>query len=185
VATTVIGSVDEKVDTAERFDALFKQHHADVYRYCVRRLGRPDAEDAAAEVFAVAWRRLDAVPEDASRAWLLGVAYKTVGNQYRSRARRSRLVARLAAAPNAAQADGDPGDQRSDAVLRALGALSRTDRELLMMVAWDQLSRREASQILGIKENALDQRLLRARSRLRSHLERDPDLASEPEEKPS
>ena len=180
----MIGSVDAKVDTAERFDALFKQHHADVYRYCVRRLGRPDAEDAAAEVFAVAWRRLDAVPKDASRAWLLGVAYKTVGNQYRSRARRGRLVARFAAAPMPRKRRGP---HRSDVGrgVRALGALSQTDRELLMMVAWDQLSRSEASQILGIKENALDQRLLRARSRLRSHLERDPDLASESEEKPS
>ena len=54
-----------------------------------------------------------------------------------------------------------------------------------MMVAWDELSRREISGILGIKENALDQRLPRARSRLRSHIERDSDLASEPEEKPS
>ena len=182
----MIGSVVAKVDS-ERFDALFKQHHADVYRYCVRRLGRSDAEDAAAEVFAVAWRRLDSVPADASRAWLLGVAYRTVGNQYRSRARRGRLVARLALAPAAGHGDGDPTDPKADAVLRALGALSRTDGELLMMVAWDELSRREISGILGIKENALDQRLLRARARLRRHLERETDryLASEPEETPS
>jgi RNA polymerase sigma-70 factor (ECF subfamily) len=179
----MIGSVEAKVDT-ERFDALFKQHHADVYRYCARRLGRSDAEDAAAEVFAVAWRRLDAVPEDASRAWLLGVAYRTVGNQYRSRARWGRLVARLAVAPAAGHADGDLADPREAAVLGALGALSRTDRELLMMVAWDDLSRREISGILGIKENAVDQRLLRARSRLRRRLEdeRSRDMAGETEE---
>jgi RNA polymerase sigma-70 factor (ECF subfamily) len=85
---------------------------------------------------------------------------------------------------DAAHADGDPADPREAALLAALGALRRADRELLMMVAWDELSRREISEILGIEENALDQRLLRARSRLRRHLEeeRDRDIAGEPEE---
>jgi RNA polymerase sigma-70 factor (ECF subfamily) len=87
-------------------------------------------------------------------------------------------------APDSARPDGEATDPRADAVLGALGALSRTDRELLMMVAWDDLSRREISGILGIKENALDQRLLRARSRLRRRLDdgRSRDMAGEPEE---
>jgi DNA-directed RNA polymerase specialized sigma24 family protein len=36
------------------FDALFESHYDSVVRYCLRRLGPADAEDAAAEVFAVA-----------------------------------------------------------------------------------------------------------------------------------
>ena len=83
-------------DAEQRFNDLFERHHADVFRYCVRRLNPTDAEDTAAEVFAVAWRRLDQIPDtEMAKAWLLAVAYRVVGNQYRGRARRGRLSARL------------------------------------------------------------------------------------------
>jgi len=89
-------AVDASTDPAIRFDRLFDDHYRAVYRYCVRRVGIADAEDATADVFAVAWRRLDEMPEDAStRAWLYGVAYRVVGNQYRTRLRNLRLIARL------------------------------------------------------------------------------------------
>ena len=78
-----------------RFDHLFEANYNAIYRYCARRLGRSDAEDAAADVFAVA-QRLEAMPDgDARTAWLFGVAHRVVGGQYRSRERRSRLSARL------------------------------------------------------------------------------------------
>ena len=79
-------AVDPSTDPAVRFDPLFEDHYQAIYHYCLRRVGTPDAEDATAEVFAVAWRRLHDLPEgEATRAWLYGVAYRVVGNQYRSR----------------------------------------------------------------------------------------------------
>ena len=46
------------------------------------RSGFTDAEDAAADVFAVAWRRIEDMPEgDAKKAWLFGVAHRVVGSQ--------------------------------------------------------------------------------------------------------
>jgi RNA polymerase sigma-70 factor, ECF subfamily len=163
-------------DQEQRFDAIFQQHHAEVYRYCVRRLGRSDGEDAAADVFAVAWRRLDDVPrDDRTRVWLLGVAYRIVGNQYRSRARRGKLSVRLhgmrSEVPEAKE-DGLFGDTELRALVVALDSLNHADRELLRMVAWDGLSRREIAEILGIKENAVDQRVFRARSRLKARFDR-------------
>ena len=63
-----------------RFDHLFEANYNAIYRYCARRLGGSDAEDAAADVFAVAWRRLEAMPDgDARTAWLFGVAHRVVG----------------------------------------------------------------------------------------------------------
>lgn len=38
---------------------LYELHYPEVLAYCDRRIGRSDAEDAVAEVFAVAWRRRD------------------------------------------------------------------------------------------------------------------------------
>ena len=168
-------AVDDRDDRGLRFDPLFKSHHAAIYRYCARRLGGPDAEDAAADVFAVAWRRLDDMPpDDGERAWLYGVAYRVVANHYRSRDRRSRLTTRLRDLVGGtgggvevnATTDGD-----SDLVLMALDEMSPTDRELLRLSAWDGLNRAEIAYVLGIKENAVDQRLHRARARLKTRFD--------------
>ena len=163
---TQVGRTDPQL----RFDALFKEHHGAIYRYCLRRLGRSDAEDAAADVFAVAWRRLDKMPTgERSRAWLFGVAYRVVGNQYRSRRRRSRLWTRLADLGTGHDPTRiDPSSGREvEFVHLALDQLSLADRELLRLSSWDGLMRSEIAYVLDIKENAVDQRLHRARSRLK------------------
>ena len=160
------------------FDALFESHYDAVYRYCLRRLGAVDAEDAAAEVFAVAWRRIDEVPAPhVERAWLLGVAYRVVGNQFRGRRRRARLVARL----ESATFRPEPVDPEAVGDFRllhlALEGLRPSDRELLRLVSWDGLTRSEIAAVMGIEVNAVDQRLFRARARMRDRLERLREVA--------
>jgi RNA polymerase sigma-70 factor, ECF subfamily len=166
-----------------RFDHLFEANYNAIYRYCARRLGRSDAEDAAADVFTVAWRRLDDMPEgDARRAWLFAVAHHVVGGQYRSRERRSRLSTRL-------EQTTDPNNEHLelagdiDNLLTALDGLSRTDQELLRLSSWDGLTRTEIAHVLGIKENAVDQRLHRARNRLKLRFDRLDSEASSPTHK--
>lgn len=164
----------EREDPQLRFGSLFQTHHDAIYRYCLRRLGRSDAEDAAADVFAVAWRRLDTMPTgEQSRGWLFGVAYRVVGNQYRSRRRRSRLWTRLANLRTGQDPTRvEPSSGRDiEFVHLALDQLSLADRELLRLSSWDGLTRSEIAYVLGIKENAVDQRLHRARSRLKSRFD--------------
>ncbi|MEX2624064.1 MAG: sigma-70 family RNA polymerase sigma factor [Acidimicrobiia bacterium] len=158
------------------FDLLFQAHYRAIYRYCVRRLGLSEAEDATADVFAVAWRRLDELPPDeAGTAWLFGVAHRVVGNRYRSRRRQTTLSARLQATTpdqkdhEVLETSADPG---VELLLAALHELSATDQELLRLSSWDELSREEIATVLGINQNAVDQRLHRARSRLRVRFER-------------
>jgi len=177
-------AVDTSTDPAFRFDQLFDDHYRAIYRYCVRRVGITDAEDATADVFAVAWRRMDEMPEDAStRAWFYGVAYRVIGNQYRSRLRNLRLVARLGS-----MTAGDPrppgpeSDQQIETLYQALNSLSQDDRELIRLSSWEGLTRGEIATVLGIKENAVDQRLYRARGRLKSRMARlDPTFTDSEE----
>ena len=58
------------------FEALFKDHVAGIASYCLWHLRSPgDVDDAVAEVFLVAWRRLEDVPRgEAARPWLYGTA---------------------------------------------------------------------------------------------------------------
>jgi RNA polymerase sigma factor (sigma-70 family) len=162
-------------DAEQRFNRLFDQHHADVYRYCLRRLDSNDAEDTMAEVFAIAWRRFDQIPDtDLARAWLLAAAYRVVGNHYRGRARRGRLSARLGGLPSEYPEAADlPVIRREEeeAVRRALDSLTGTDRELLRLVSWDGLSHREIGVVLGLKEDTVSKRVSRAQSRLREKFE--------------
>jgi RNA polymerase sigma-70 factor (ECF subfamily) len=167
-------AVENLTELELRFDLLFGAHYQAIYRYCVRRLGRSDAEDATADVFAVAWRRLDQMPpDDKSRAWLFGVAYRVVGNQYRGRLRQSRLSTRLHAVRTADESTEQPetGGEDVERLLTALDRLSASDQELLRLSSWDGLTRNEIAYVLGITENAVDQRLHRARSRLKTRFD--------------
>jgi RNA polymerase sigma-70 factor (ECF subfamily) len=166
-------AVEHVTETEQRFDPLFQAHYDAIYRYCVRRLGRSDAEDAAADVFAVAWRRIDEMPAgEASRAWLYAVAYRVVGNRYRSRQRQTKLSTRLEAMRSHTTAETESTGEDVEVLLAALDTLSATDRELLRLASWDGLSRNEIATVLGIKENAVDQRLHRARARLKTGFDR-------------
>lgn len=58
-------------------------------------------------------------------------------------------------------------------LVAALTCLSESDRELLLLIAWDGLSPAEAATVLGIKPATARVRLLRARRRLTQALSRE------------
>ena len=161
----------------ERFEAAFRDHYADVLAYSLRRMGdRGAAEDAAAEAFAVAWRRRGTIPEE-PLPWLYGVARRVLANQRRGVERRRRLEERVAgertAGPGAHEPGGvDPGEAlaRRSAFTTALARLGDEDREVLRLVAWEGLDPRAAAAVLGCSHGAFRVRLHRARGRLRKQL---------------
>ncbi|GIF66315.1 hypothetical protein Ais01nite_43500 [Asanoa ishikariensis] len=81
-----------------QFTRLMTEHGRAVLGYLTRRTEPvQDAADLMAEVFVVAWRRLDAVPAEPlqARAWLLGTARGVLANHRRRAVRRSQLADRL------------------------------------------------------------------------------------------
>jgi RNA polymerase sigma factor (sigma-70 family) len=127
-----------------RFDSLYRAHADSIRSYCLRRLDANEASDAAADVFVVVWRRLDACPEgEKARLWIYGIARNVVANRRRAGARSAALVNRAAAvAPSA-----DPGPEpvvvrRSEyqELDAALEKLPSRYREVLVLAACFQVS---------------------------------------------
>jgi RNA polymerase sigma-70 factor (ECF subfamily) len=109
-----------------RFDALFASYSADIVAYCGWRAdSASDAQDAAAEVFLVAWRRLDALPEgDAARVWLYATARRVLANQRRASRRRAALHERLALDAASARPEPPAADREEALVHEALRRLA-------------------------------------------------------------
>lgn len=158
------------ISPTERFEAAFEAHHRAVLAYTLRRTStEADAEDAVAETFAVAWRRIDQVPHpEAALPWLLAVARRVLANQRRSLLRRVQLGLRLRREPQQPTALFGTGGP----AIEALEQLHPDDQELLRLLAWDGLSHAEAGQVLGISANAVAVRLHRARRRFAAELSR-------------
>lgn len=164
-------------ETSDYFDALFNDHASDLLAYLVRRVEpRQDAADLLAEVFVVVWRRIDDVPPmPEARLWLFGVARRVLGTHRRGERRRSALSARLRSAL-ATDARPTSPSYSDPAVGASLARLSVADRELLLLVAWDDLSPTEAASLMEIEAGTVRVRLHRARARFASLYETESEM---------
>jgi RNA polymerase sigma factor (sigma-70 family) len=161
----------------QAFAAIFDRHADELYRYVAGRVGAQVAADVVAEVFVVAFRtrdRYDTERPDA-RPWLYGIATRLVGQHRREERRRLRAMARVAA-PGAVEGFEDPATDRVMAqqlhprLARALGRLPADDRDLLLLVAWGDLTYQQAGHLLGIPVGTVASRLHRVRRKLRRAL---------------
>ncbi len=156
-------------DRRERFERIFADSYRPVRAYVVRRAPASSVEDVLSEVFLVAWRRLDSIAAD-PLPWLFGVARRVLANQHRSERRRGALLDRL----RLGAAFDDPGWQspyglRSE-LTAAVAALSATEREALLLVAWEGLTPERAAQAAGCSPSAFRVRLHRARGHVAAAL---------------
>ncbi|RYV52633.1 RNA polymerase sigma factor [Pengzhenrongella frigida] len=159
------------ISPEERFAVLFNRTHQPLLAYSVRRVADPaDAADIVAETFLVAWRRLDEVPPDEqARAWLFGVARRVLANYYRGEHRRLALGERLRTSLR--EVAVPPPQVCATAVEIAMERLSPDDRELLRLVAWEELAREEIAMVLQIPRATVRVRLHRARRRLLAEMQ--------------
>lgn len=175
-----------KVSTTRQrqFEDLYRQHRLDVLAYCTRRLGRVDAADACSAVFLAVWRKLDDIPQSPETLpYLYGIARRVVSNETRSLRRRGRLDARLAALGVAVVPDPSllvVQNADTQEILAAVRRLKPKDREIVMLYAWEDLSRETIAQMMDMTRSALDQRIHRANKRLAQILRARPELIPSP-----
>lgn len=164
-------------DRQERFERIYDDNYELLLGYALRRTDTAeDAADVVAETFLTAWRRLDDVPEGGrARLWLYGTARKVLGNHFRSLRRQRRLADRLRIDLPRLIGDATAASEGPDG--RAIGAafarLTVTDRDLLIMVGWEDLDPGQIAAVLGCTRATVRVRLHRARRRFSQELEKE------------
>lgn len=156
-----------RVPAPSKLDQLWRDHASAVWGYAARRVGRADADDVVARTFLVACQtsRWTAIRHE--RAWLIGVARNMVLELRRKQARLSALAEHVAA--DLSTTRQMPGEDEADARIAAwmlIDALPEIDRELLLLVAWEDLSLADAARVLGIAPAAARMRMTRLRRNL-------------------
>jgi RNA polymerase sigma factor (sigma-70 family) len=164
---------EHETERRQRFNTLFASYGPDIVAYCGWRAGSAsDAQDATAEVFLTAWRRLDDVPEgDAARVWLYATARRVIANQRRSNRRRLALQERLVREAGTPRQDPSSSDPQDALVHEALRRLGPRDREVLLLAEWEGLSPAQIASVVGCLTVTARGRLHRARRRFRAAFE--------------
>lgn len=159
---------EQTADT--EFAEFYRQHFRQIYSYCLRRISPDRIDDAVADTFLVAWRRMSVVPEGASALpWLYGVAHKVLSTQRRGRSRQDALKTKLAASgatPMTGVEDFVVTAEESAMVLEAMSHLKPTDQEILKLAVWEELTYAEIAVVLDISLGAVKQRAYEARKNL-------------------
>lgn len=153
-----------------RFEDIYERYHRQVWAYCARR-ATFDVQDLVAEVFLVAWRRIDQIPRDRNELlWLYGVAFRVLKRRWRTYVRRKRAFDRLGSmfeADSDAQTDVVVVQRYEYRLVReAASRLRHIDQEILRLTLWEELSHAEVAEVLDINVDAAKQRAHRARRRL-------------------
>lgn len=159
----------------QRFRNVYDAAYVDLLRFVRRRVHPTHAEDVVGDVMLVAWRRLDEVPTDLSsaRAWLFGVARKTLQNTRRRDDRHGAVAVRMAEVCHGPAEAGQHPDlvaHRID-ISAAWPLLSALHQEAIALSVLDELTAPEAAAVLGISPVAFRLRLSRARRTLRHHID--------------
>ena len=165
--------IGRSLDEPEAFGLIYDRHAGTVLRFLGRRVGAQVGEALIGELFRIAFERRKSF--DASREsalpWLYGIGSNLLLKHRRAEGRRLRASARIAAA------DG-PVDRRATAaaldarllfgrVADAIETLPGSEREALLLFAWEDLSYQSVAEALELPIGTVRSRLNRARARLR------------------
>ncbi len=164
-------------DEETLFRKLVKDHQQRLYRFVVKHIGwGTDAEDITQQAFVEAAHSFATFKgESELSTWLYGIAMNLVRN-YLSRSPHRRYTFEDEEALSTTSSDRpDPSEQLSytqsvRALQAALDELPREMRDVLLLVAYEELSYEEAALMMSIPVGTVRSRVSRARAVLRKRL---------------
>jgi RNA polymerase sigma factor (sigma-70 family) len=158
---------------AERFERLYVDTESKLFRYLARRVGSTIAEDLTSEAFAIAWQRFpDYDPTRAAfSTWVFGIALNLLRRHARTEVYQLGMFSRTGTDPalpsdESTIVDRLAADEFWPKVAAELADMDVTDRDVLTLFAWAEMSYGAIAETLGIPIGTVRSRLSRARDRL-------------------
>lgn len=152
-----------------------------MYRFAWRRAGESIAEDVASETFLVAWsRRDDFEGEGTARPWLLGIAAKLLSRHARLEARawkslRAHDLGAIVIDEFAAVDTRIDAERAARRLGRAIARLTTSDRDILTLLCFGDLTYAETASNLGIPIGTVRSRINRIRQKLQHAISSSPE----------
>lgn len=179
---------EDRMEREQQFNEIYRSTSKDLLVFIARRAADPEhATDLLAEVYTVAWRRLDAIPPGTqARLWLFGVARNLLMKSSHQQRSQQTLVHELTQelARLAAYRPETDDAALTDKLQACLQKLPTKQREILLLTAWEGLKPREIAKITGSTANVVRVRLHHARQQLAREL-RPAKTPSEDREDPA
>jgi RNA polymerase sigma-70 factor (ECF subfamily) len=159
---------------ASRFEVLYLDHEAELFRYVARRVGPATAETALAEVFALAWQRFAERDGGVTpRNWLIAIAIEQLRRGSDAELDHLRRFATTGIDPLASGSTSLRADELlAPVVAGALAELSGADRDVLTLHLWVGMSPESIAEVLGLEACRVAARLDRAGRFVRGRIER-------------
>ncbi len=153
------------------FKELWSKYQKSIYRYFRREFSSEVAEDLCQQTYLKLWEYIETLHSKnifQQRAWLFTVA-KNVRNdylRYKSSHQQNFIWQELSEGDKLAE----PDLETSLLIQKAMGELSKENRELLSMAQY--LTSNEIGEVLGISASAVRSRIQKAKHRLSENLKK-------------
>ena len=148
------------------FEALYKHHARDIYRFALYLCGNhAEAEDIASETFARAWNATSEIRAVTAKSYLFAIARNCYLEGLRRRVRHTELDENLADASANPHADAERRIELNR-VLGALQQLPEMDRTVMLLRVQGEWSYQEIADAVGLSLPAVKVKIHRARLRL-------------------
>jgi RNA polymerase sigma-70 factor, ECF subfamily len=162
---------------AEAFAELFRRYKQPLFGFFRRRLmDLGEAEELTQETFLAVVRGASRYqPRALFRTYLYAIAFKILRAHRRKQLFRATFLGQR---KDAQEPAGRDGTEAAVLLRQALRKLDRTDREILMLREFEELSYAEISELLDLPLNTVRSRLFRARLALKELLDEPAPVAA-------
>lgn len=159
----------------EAFAAIFDRHVLKVHGFLARRVGSSMADPLTGETFLVAFERRSTYHHEYAESlpWLYGIAHNLLRHHWRGQAREERSLRRIRAGmeqdemPDDGVLDRMVAEAQWPAVAAALAAMRPEERDVILLVAWEDLAYADVARAFAVPVGTVRSRLSRGRRHLR------------------